>query len=251
MNSIVLSCCFADVFKMRAPVSTTPGIFHPRIINGTVVSRQSIPVVEISIHASDGNYLCSGTMIAPDVVLTASHCVTKTASNHIVNLKGHRYGVSKVRVHPLAQTLSNGDIIYDLALLYLRRNPKSNYFPIITSRKAQAGDSIYIYGYGLDENQNTGQLKTGQMTVENVSSRWVFANYTGNGDSNTCEGDSGGPAFGVYLDKNNQQYLGLIAVTAGGTLYDCSVGDQSYFTNVQSSAAVSFMKKNVRSFARR
>ncbi len=235
-----------EVVKVKAPKK-----FITRIIDGTAVARTSIPVVQININTSQGQFLCSGTMVAQDVVLTARHCVTNRASDHVVNLKGRRYGVSRVRIHPSAREVSNGSIIYDIALLYLRRNPKSNYFPIITSRSAQPGDSIYIYGYGLDENGDTQRLKAGRMTVARTSSRWVFANFTGDGDSNTCEGDSGGPAFGSYQDSNGIEYLGLVGATAGGYREDCGVGDESYFTNLQSSTALNFLRRNIRSLARR
>jgi V8-like Glu-specific endopeptidase len=246
-----LPLALADVFKLPVPGSSLANRFHTRIIDGTPVARTSIPVVQISIASPDGTYLCSGTMVASDVVLTASHCVTKRPSEHIVNLKGRRYSVARVRVHPYAREAADGSIINDVALLYLRRNPRSDYFPIITSRKAQPGDSMFIYGYGLDENQRAGNLRTGTMKIASTNARWVYANFTGQGDSNTCDGDSGGPAFGVYTDRQGMQYLGLIAATAGGYRADCAVGDESYFTNLQATSMVKFLRSNIRSLARR
>ena len=224
---------------------------HPRIIEGQPVDKRSISIAEIDIREGGDDFLCSGTMIAPDVVLTASHCVTKRASDHTVILKGRSYGVSKVVVHPLAQETKSGDLIYDIALLFLRRDPKSSYFPILTSRNARAGDSIYIYGYGLDENKDSGVLKTGTMTVTATSRRWVNATYTGNADNNTCEGDSGGPAFETFRASNGTMSLGLVAVTAGGVKEDCSVGDNSFFTNLQSKETVDFLRRNVSKLRRR
>jgi V8-like Glu-specific endopeptidase len=214
-----------------------------RIINGTPTSPNSISVVRISVTEDGESFLCTGTMIAPDVVLTARHCVTSTPSNHIVTLRGRRYGVSRVRIHPLARETQSG-LIYDVALLYLRRNPNASYFPIITKRSARSGDTIYIYGYGLDDNGNTGRLLTGSMTIESTNTRWIISEFNGNG-SNTCSGDSGGPAFSIFTDSNGNSGLGLVGVTSGGIREDCQAGDVSYFTNLQSSVTRRFLTSSV------
>ena len=245
---ILLLCSVVTLFsdgKVSAQTSSLSfANIHPRIINGTTVSRRSIPVPEIIIQQSNGEFLCSGTMIAPNIVLTASHCVTARASDHTVVLYGKNYAVSKV-INTVARTQPNGDILYDIALLVLKTNPRSKYFPIITSRKTVAGDSLYIYGYGVNDTGNTDVLEMGSMVVSSTSSQWVNADYIGNGDSNTCEGDSGGPAFGKYTTKSGQIAYGLVATTAGGELANCGVGDHSYFINLQSSVVLSFLKRNV------
>ena len=220
-----------------------------RIINGSPVSRSSIPVVEINIRDVDGSFLCSGTMIAQDVVLTARHCVVSRASSHTVILRGRSYPVSKVRIHPLSRNTSSGPV-YDAALLFLRRNPKSSFFPLITKRTVRAGDTIYIYGYGIDNYGSTGRLYSGSMTVASTNSRWIISNFDGQG-SNTCQGDSGGPAFGLYTNASGQQALGLVGVTSGGERQDCQAGDVSYFTNLQSTSTRNFLRGAIRGLVTR
>jgi V8-like Glu-specific endopeptidase len=238
----ISSNCFSESANNSRKIST-------RIINGTPVSRNSIPVVEINVRDDDGNFLCSGTMIAPNVVLTARHCVVSRASSHTVILKGRSYAVSKVRIHPLSRNTSSGPV-YDAALLFLRRNPNSSYFPLLTSRTMRSGDTIYIYGYGIDDNGSTGRLYSGSMVVARTNSRWIISNFDGEG-SNTCQGDSGGPAFALYTNSSGRQALGIVGVTSGGEREDCQAGDVSYFTNLQSSSTRSFLRGAIRGLVTR
>lgn len=216
-----------------------------RIIQGTITPVKSVPVAKIIGRDSEGSYLCSGVLISPTVVLTASHCIADKASDMSVYIRGSYRSVSKFRIHPNAHESSSTGFIYnDVALLYLRRSVSGAYYSILNTHKSTPGDVMMIYGYGVDENERQGTLKQGTMVVDSVTNAFVFANYDGS-TSNTCSGDSGGPAIVSYLDGEGQTRTGVVGITSGGENADCSVGDHSYFANIQNTSTMRFLKRNV------
>jgi hypothetical protein len=52
---------------------------QPRIIGGQAAERGRYPYM-VSLHSTTGTFMCGGSLIAPDVVLTAAHCRRSTAT---------------------------------------------------------------------------------------------------------------------------------------------------------------------------
>ena len=50
------------------------------IIGGTIVDA-SDPVASTTVLVTDGNYICTGSIIDTDLVVTAAHCVAAPAEN--------------------------------------------------------------------------------------------------------------------------------------------------------------------------
>ena len=100
------------------------------VVGGAAVHSGAYPFV-VAVGNTDGTY-CGGTLIAPNVVLTAAHCITgrPTTLQHLRVLVGsprlradlatpdgvHVLGVSAVYVHP---KFSEATMRYDAALLTL------------------------------------------------------------------------------------------------------------------------------------
>ena len=217
-----------------------------RIITGTECTETNSPVVEVALGFSDGRSgVCSGTMIASQWVLTAAHCFFENPSSVFVSAGGVSVqGVSAI-VHPDVRIDDQNQAVFnDLALIKLANPVNLPTLPLVGSKAPVSGDLIDIYGYGLSEDQSStnntvGTLRSGQMRVSEVSANFVDAIYDGEG-SNTCSGDSGGPAL---LDVNGQ--IGLVAVVSSGSVVNCSKGDTSRFTNIQQSSNFNFITQNV------
>lgn len=62
-----------------------------RIINGEPISSRNSPVVLVKIKTSSGTGLCSGSILASNAVLTASHCVSKNVKNMSVVIAGRTF----------------------------------------------------------------------------------------------------------------------------------------------------------------
>ncbi|NDC39010.1 MAG: hypothetical protein EBZ48_13325 [Proteobacteria bacterium] len=105
-----------------------------------------------------------------------------------------------------------------------------------------SGDLLAIFGFGYNENGavGLGTLRSGQMRVEETDTNHILAIYDGNG-SNTCSGDSGGPA----LAQNATGAWGIIGITSTGSVETCGVGDNSIFTNLADPQMIGFIESIV------
>ncbi|MCB0321633.1 MAG: trypsin-like serine protease, partial [Bdellovibrionales bacterium] len=115
--------------------------------------------------------------------------------------------------------------------------------PLLGSRDIQNGELVSIFGYGLDENQKIDVLKSGEMKVSGVTDNHIFAKFDGAG-SNTCNGDSGGPAIYTFT-KDGREIDAVVGVVSTGEIVDCSAGDTTLFANAHSSSNLSFITQSV------
>jgi hypothetical protein len=107
-----------------------------------------------------------------------------------------------------------------------------------------AGDTLTILGYGVTDGANpvgSGVLRIGEMPVNDVTTDSIFSNYTPPTLSNTCFGDSGGPAF----VENEKGGLSLAGIVSTGTNVMCAVGDRSAFTNLTNQALREFIEAGI------
>ncbi len=174
------------------------------------------------IDLAGGRARCSGTLIAPDLVLTAAHCLYKPGSStlfkpsEIVFHAGLRQGkavtsrrVVSAEAHekfdPVAD-LSARNVRYDVGLLRLAE-PISSYdipsFKLHSGRVEPGPVSVVSYGRGRSETQS--HQKECQLTtrLEDV----LFF------DCDAVPGTSGAP---VFSHKNGRGQI--LSVVSGGTV---------------------------------
>lgn len=201
---------------------------NTRIINGTQCAEAGSPVLALNIQSQDGrSSLCSGTVITKTHIVTAAHCfLDQNVQSVFVEIDGQRIFGSKVSIHPDARIdINRQSAVNDVAVLEMNRNLNRPTVPLLLSQSIESGDIISIFGFGLDENGRIGQLESGQMQVSDVTTNELIAEFQGEG-SNTCNGDSGGPA--LYTITNSGR-AALVGVTSSGTLNTCLTGDKSFF----------------------
>ncbi|XP_017577202.1 plasminogen [Pygocentrus nattereri] len=184
-----------------------------RIVGGCVSKPHSWPW-QISLRTSAGIHFCGGTLIDPQWVLTAAHCLERSTrpSAYRVLLGIH----TEAAVEPSKQVRDLEKIVLgprgtDIALLKLDRPALINdkVLPACLPEKdyiVPSGTECYVTGWG--ETQGTGgegTLKeTGFPVIENkVCNRPAYLNNrvkdhemcAGNieGGTDSCQGDSGGP----------------------------------------------------------
>ena len=215
-----------------------------KIINGTAVESSSSPqIIELFIQFADGsNGICSGTVIGDNDVLTAGHCfVQPITSAQVVKGDGTVAEVSSVNIHPgYREDASVNAIFFDVAIAKTNIPLNLPVLGILASQSPQASEMIGIYGFGLDENQTSGVLRGGNMQIDQVTPNHIFAVF--DNLSNTCSGDSGGPATYNVLDPSgNISAVGVVGITSSGSVEDCGPGDLSLFTNIQHPDVLSFI----------
>ncbi len=162
-----------------------------------------------------GSTHCTGTVIAPRKVLTAGHCVKGVSASSLkfvlgdkVSAPKHTLSVASVKAHP---SYDDTSLANDIAIVTLSSDAPVVPAPVLSAMDASwAGKELVFVGYGA----SNGNAQTGygtkryvRMPVSTVSAKTFSYAVSG---KNTCNGDSGGPAFAE---------VGGVAYVAGVTSY--------------------------------
>jgi hypothetical protein len=162
--------------------------------------------------------LCSGSLVAPDVVLTAAHCLAVFGEEGPYEVylgptllprpgEGGRFvRVTQAVAHPRYDPATHA---WDAALLRLA-TPVTDVAPFRLPAPGDApvapGDTVRAVGYGdtKDPGQPAGRRRQGLLRVTGVS---AGAFQAGPAPAMSCVGDSGGPVLGG--PEGDERLLGL------------------------------------------
>jgi secreted trypsin-like serine protease len=209
-----------------------------KITGGTSTTIADYPW---QVFFESGNYVCGGSIISGDWIITAAHCTEDDFNNPISasqmdvivgatnprnGLEGQVYYVSKVIRH---ENYDPGTLANDIALLQLRTTINTdNATPIrLVSRidanagVADPGVMSWITGYGLTT-VSPPAVPTALQQVQlpivsnsqastvwpNIPSTDLMAGYR-DGNKDACRGDSGGPLV-VPVD-NEFKLAGIVS----------------------------------------
>ncbi|MDG4794887.1 trypsin-like serine protease [Micromonospora sp. WMMD1082] len=160
----------------------------PYIIGGGTVSSAPWAAAVLS----NGSFTCSGTIIAPQWVLTARHCLGGTMSVRVGSVNRTSGGVTRT----VSATYSR----YDLALMRLSSSVSTTYVTLATSNPP-VGSTNSIYGWGMTCYSGCSastQLKTANVQVTSNGASDAYGGQAIRStriNGNAWRGDSGGPQF--------------------------------------------------------
>lgn len=187
--------------------SLRPSAPAQRIVGGSITST---PQPWVAALLQNGQQGCGGSLIAPQWVVTAAHCVTGQANPTQVRLGslnrtsgGQVIAIAQKFVHP-SYSPSNINGGNDIALLRLQ-TAVSGITPItMGSSSPSAGTAVRLYGWGQTTPQAGGdrgsdqlkQLDTQIIAASNCTNyRTGDLCVRGTTTATACYGDSGGPAL--------------------------------------------------------
>lgn len=221
----------------------------PYIVNGLPTHQYA--AVGALLEGGDpgqADSLCTGTLIGCQTFLTAAHCVcpgtgAQCQPPNAPDPARHWVYLPHAGVVPVESIAIRQDFSYpvgDVAIVRLA-TPVNGVRPaeINTVAAPPFGTPGTIVGYGRSGGasfdygiKRRGAVTTGAcplLVSPTTSVCWTFDAPIGapGDDSNTCNGDSGGPLF-VDLGAGPV----VAGVTSGGTSNDCFPTDQSYDANV-------------------
>ena len=226
-----------------------------------VEQESSTGVVAIATTMADNpNHitLCSGALVAPNLVLTARHCVSRAVTaTPSCDARGRShngdhlaedvdpssiaiYTGSHVRpdvdtpaarairtLHPTGQVLCDSDVAF---LVLDRAVPNSTVLSMRLHAPVEAGDVVVPVGFGGGPSNIVGtKVARAQSTVlatgpsANAATGAVLGPREFEVDRATCRGDSGGPA----IDVLSGEIVGV--VSRGGS---CSANGNHVYTRV-------------------
>lgn len=203
------------------PALAVIGGVAPRDVQGTRAST-------VRVETSRGE-LCSGAVIAPQIVLTAAHCLMDGGSISVVSLdprfRARRQPVLAVLPHPsfVPGTTPRTQPGTDLALLRLAQPLPEDMEPLMLGGGLWQGETVTMAGYGLASENNrrtarqlreTQLLNVGNYTTQNTVK--VAVDIESRGETpgaGACRGDSGGPV--IRGQARSRDLVGIVSWSSG------------------------------------
>ena len=218
-------------------METPKGRAETRITGGDYTAIRYNPW-QVLISQGDGNGHCGGTIIAPNLILTARHCIRNI---HPSSFRVHagitcRAEINSSNTFQVSRIIFHPDPNVDAALLQLsntisfNNNRRAiNYWASVDNSLYGIGRSVRTSGWGMtierDPSSAAECLQTVYLQIipcesaSRVLNDYGYARLrpheraatgTGNGRQGTCNGDSGGP-FVTRLPSGEEVLIGIVA----------------------------------------
>jgi hypothetical protein len=177
---LVMSCSAGDIATTAQPIS------------GGIDDDGDPAVVAL---LSRGRAVCTGTIVAPHVVLTAAHCAALPIDRVFVGADPRAPGVLReivaTRTHPEFNAVNRA---HDLALLVVDPALPGAPIPMRARDDLVVGQEVRVVGFGLTEKLDTAPLRKreGIAAIAAVAEQDFSLRPA---PAQPCRGDSGGPVL--------------------------------------------------------
>ncbi len=213
------------------------GATQAEAIVGGAEDQGPLSRATVMVLSSNGG-VCSAVVLAPDVVLTAAHCVTGAAEHrvHFRDEAGEPVLIvpAAKAVHPgyNAKAVETRQRSIDLALLRIPEALPARFErAALSAAKVPENTFVTVGGYGLareGDAKTTGTFRTASLTaVEPYGPSKILLWAEGSGSASACQGDSGGPmASGTTIAAITSWAAPAKGRSCGGLTQGILVGPQ-------------------------
>ena len=228
-------CCVfpPDVNTMSMEQNTiNPGeLPQPMIVGGEEVNPPcpncKYPFM-VSIGDNWGGHFCGGSLVRPDWVITAAHCVQNESPGQLrVKIGLHNVNgttgsetkyVDQIIVHP---QYSSNSLNNDYALLHLTSDSDFETIQLITDNSHDNEPVMSTtMGWGATSSGGWGSSvllevdvpiddSCGSYSNSDITNNMICAG-DGNGGEDSCQGDSGGPLI-MTNDEGEYELIGIVS----------------------------------------
>jgi V8-like Glu-specific endopeptidase len=160
----------------------------------------------VGAYLIDGGYggMCTATLVAPDVALTAAHCVDYSGSGDLFYVGADINTATGADVHAIDDAIAHPNYnwhqspYHDVAVLLLSQPIDDvDPMPVNTEPMSQSwvGDLFHYVGFGVNDyyqGNNAGIKRETDIALYEIYSH-EYVHWTQG--TNVCSGDSGGPSM--------------------------------------------------------
>ncbi|XP_050672342.1 trypsin 5G1-like isoform X3 [Leptidea sinapis] len=241
--------------------SLTSILEESKIVGGHETSISKLPFqVFVYTHNSNGSFICGGSILNEEYILTAAHCIYGKQSVEVGAGSTERETVAKIPLipakcfvyHPLYNDTTAD---YDVAYIQLSKplnldGLKEKAVHIVQAgSKVPVGAKVTVSGWGntAENGSLSDVLRAVELNIisvvecrkyygkETITQRMICAGVR-EGGKDTCQGDSGGPL--VYSSTRKQ-----VGIVSSG--YGCArPGVPGIYTNLANPGIRSWIKKH-------
>ncbi len=210
------------------------GTLDEPVVGGTTAQPGAWPDA-VAVLAADA--MCTGTLIAPDVVLTAGHCIGTHPVEVVVGTVDISApgGGGQVIAVKSAVAYPDWQHEYDVGLLILEHPASTSPRAVANACALKAGANVEVVGFGLTTKTGTGnntKLHQAALAIDDATCTKDPAcqpaiapggEFTaGGGGTDSCFGDSGGPVY--VKTPHGSALIGVVSRGVGTQTAPCGGG---------------------------